>query len=370
LKQPWWRLDEDAIEHNLRVWQSALAPRAVWPVVKSDAYRAGAVPVSRACMRAGAPCLVIVDVEEATPLRAAGINVPLLHAMATPPEALAFAVHAGIVPSVEDADAARLLAAVAQWKGGLVRAHVAVDTGTGWSGVPAWRAREFGAAVSRYRGIDWSGAWTHIASHDSLHDQSVALAGAVDDLRAEGLPVRTVHLASTGPAVWGAGGDAVRIGIGLFGAAFGDAGLTARLRTAVEVRAVVVGIKRFTTPTPLGYGGLDVAHEGDAIATLRIGYADGMPRTFGSDGVVVVRGAPCRVVGAVGMNFTMVRLAPEMRDSVSNGDEGLVLGDFDGVRLDDVANNLDILPHRLITGFGAALRRESAPSVTGRPQRP
>ena len=357
MKQPWLRLDEDAIEHNLRVWQSHLAPRAVWPVVKSDAYRAGAVPVGRACVRAGAPCLVIVDVEEAAPLRAASIAVPLFHAMATPRDALASAVRMEIVPSIEDVAGARQLAAIAQWKGGRVRAHVAVDTGTGWSGVPAWRAREFGAAVRSFRGVDWAGAWTHIASRESLHDQGVAFAGAVDDLRAEGLPVRTVHLASTGPAVWGAGGDATRIGIGLFGGAFGDAGLIARLRTGVEVRAAVVGIKRFTTPTPLGYGGLDVAQEGDAIATLRIGYADGMPRTLGSGGVVVMRGAPCSIVGAVGMNFTMVRLAPEIRDAVALGDDGIVLGDHNGVRLDEAAKNAGVLPHQLITGFGAALRR-------------
>ena len=357
MKQPWLRLDEDAVEHNLRVWQTLLAPRAVWPVVKSDAYRAGAVAVARACVRAGAPCLVIVDVDEAPPLRAASITVPLLHAMATPPEALAAALHMGIVPSIEDVEAARQLAAIAQWKGGLVRAHVAVDTGTGWSGVPAWRARAFAAAAASFRGIDWAGAWTHIASRESLHDQAVAFAGAVDDLRAEGLAVRTVHLASTGPAVWGAGGDAARIGIGLFGGAFGDVALTARLRTAIEVRAAVVGVKRFTTPTPLGYGGLDIAHEGDAIATLRIGYADGMPRTFGNDGVVIVRGAPCRIVGAVGMNFTMVRLAPEIRDAVVPGDEGTVLGDRAGVKLDDVAGSAGVLPHQLIASFGAALPR-------------
>jgi alanine racemase len=188
----------------------------------------------------------------------------------------------------------------------------------------------------------------------------VAFAGAVDDLRSEGLSVRTVHLASTGPVVWGAGGDAGRIGIGLFGAAYGDARLSAGLRTTVEVRATVTGVKRFDEQTPLGYGGLDTALAGDAIATLRIGYADGMPRTFNADGVVIVRGARCRIVGAVGMNFTMCRLAPEVSDAVAAGEEGIVLGDIDGVRLDEVARSAGILPHQLITGFGAALRREPA----------
>lgn len=266
----------------------------------------------------------------------------------------------GIVPSVEDEEGARHLAAMAQWKGGLVRAQVAVDTGTGWSGVPAWRARAFAAAVRDQRGIDWTGAWTHIASEVSLHDQSVAFAGAVDDMRSEGMSLRTVHLASTGPVVWGAGGDAARIGIGLFGAAFGDAGLTAKLRTAVEVRASVAAVKRFTAPTPLGYGGLETAQPGDAIATLRIGYADGMPRMPAGDGSVIVRGARCSIAGAVGMNFTMVRLAPEVRERVVAGDEATILGDADGVRLDEVAHAAAVLPHQLITAFGAALRR--APS--------
>jgi alanine racemase len=356
LKQPSIRLDGDAVEHNARVWQSLLAPRALWPVVKSDAYRAGAVAVARACVRAGASCLVIVDVDEAAPLRAAGIDVPLIHVMATPTDALAFSVRVGIVPTVEDAHAARHLAAIAQWKGGLVRAHVAVDTGTGWSGVPAWRARSFAVEAREHRGIDWAGAWTHIASEASLHDQSVAFAGAVDDMRTEGLPVRTLHLASTGPVVWGAAGDAARIGIGLFGAAFGDAGLAARLRTAVEVRAYVVGVKRFDEQTSLGYRGLESAEAGEAIATLRIGYADGMPRMFSRDGAILLRGARCRIAGAVGMNFAMVRLAPEIRDAVVLGDEGFVLGDADGVRLDEVADNAGVLPHQLITAFGAALR--------------
>jgi alanine racemase len=363
LKQPSLRLEETAVEHNVRVWQSRIAPRALWAVVKSDAYRMGAVPVARACVNAGAPCLAIVDVEEAAPLRAAGIDVPLIHVMTTPYDSLAHAVRMGVVPSVEDAEGARQLAAIAQWKGGLVRAHVAVDTGTGWSGVPAWRARAFAVEARAFPGIEWAGAWTHIASEASLHDQSVAFAGAVDDLRTEGLPVRTLHLASTGPVVWGAGGDTARIGIGLFGAAFGDAGLTTLLRTAVEVRATVVAVKRFAVTTPLGYGGLESAQEGDAIATLRIGYADGMPRRFSADGAILVRGARCPIVGAVGMNFSMVRLASEVRDLVIPGDDGIVLGDEDGVRLDEVAKNADVSPHQVITAFGAALRRVLLPAL-------
>ena len=360
MKQPWLRLDDEAIEHNARVWQSLIAPRALWPVVKSEAYRAGAVAVARACLKAGASCLVIADVDEAAPLRAVGIEVPLVHVTATPADALAFCARSGIVPSIEDVNGTRRLAAIAQWKGGLVRAHIAIDTGTGWSGVPAWGARSFANEARAYRGIEWAGAWTHIASEASLHDQSIAFAGAVDDLRNGGLPVRTLHLASTGPVVWGAGGDAARIGIGLFGAAFGDAAVASRLRTAVEVRAYVAGVKHFDEQTSLGYGGLESAEAGEAIATLRIGYSDGMPHVFSRHAAIVVRGARCPIAGAVGMNFTMVRLPAAIGGAVMPGDEAIVLGDIDGARLDEVAGNAGVLPHQLITGFGAALRTTPA----------
>jgi alanine racemase len=356
LKQPRLVLDVASIERNVCAWQRIVAPRALWPVVKSDAYRMGAAAVARACVQAGAPRLAVVDVEEASVLRRACVDVPLIHVATTPGDALADAVHLNVIPTVEDAGAARALSAIAQWKGTRVRAHVAVDTGTGWSGVPAWRTPAFASAVSDLEGIEWEGAWTHVASRETLHDQSVAFAGALASLRLANLAVPIAHIGSTGPVVWGCGGDAARIGIGLYGAAFGDATIAEQLRTAVEVYATVVAYKRFDVVTPLGYGGHDVAQPGEAVATLRLGYADGMPRRLSANGVIRLRGTACRIAGAIGMNFTMIFVPPQIRDAVAIGDDALVLGDADGVRLDDLATAADMTPHEVIVGFGAALR--------------
>ncbi|HLJ84244.1 MAG TPA: alanine racemase [Candidatus Eremiobacteraceae bacterium] len=356
MKQPRLTVDSSAIERNVEAWRRIVAPRMLWPVVKSDAYRMGAATVAQLCVRAGAPRVAIVDVDEASALRAAGVDVPLVHVATTPSDVLADAVHLNVIPTVEDVGAARALSAIAQWRGGRVRAHVAVDTGTGWSGVPAWRTPAFASAVSDLDGIDWEGAWTHVASRESLHDQSVAFAGALASLRLAGLAVPIAHIGSTGPVVWGCGGDAVRIGIGLYGASLGDASIATQLKTAVEVHATVVAYKRFDVATPLGYGGHDVAQPGDAVATLRLGYADGMPRKRSTSGVVRLRGAACRIAGAIGMNFTMVFVPPEIRDVLNVGDDALVMGEADGVRLDDLAAAADVTPHEVIVGFGAALR--------------
>jgi alanine racemase len=356
LKQPRLIVDAAAIEHNVRAWQRILAPRALWPVVKSDAYRMGAAAVAQACVAAGAPRLAIVDVDEAASLRRAGIEVPLVHVTTTPSDALADAVHMNVIPTVEDTAAARALSGIGQWRGARVRAHVAVDTGTGWSGVPAWRTPAFASSVSDLDGIVWEGAWTHIASRETLHDQSVAFAGALASLRLAGVAVPIAHIGSTGPVVWGCGGEAARIGIGLYGAAFGDSSIAHELRTAVEVRASVVAYKRFDVATPLGYGGHEVAQPGDSVATLRLGYADGMPRELSKRGMVRIRDVACRIGGAIGMNFTMVFIPPQIRDAVAIGDDALVMGDADGVRLDDLALAANVTPHEIIVGFGAALR--------------
>jgi len=76
LTQPRCTLDLDAVAHNVACWLRRLDGRDLWAVVKSDAYGCGAADVARVCVRAGASRLVVFDVEEAKPLRAARVNGP------------------------------------------------------------------------------------------------------------------------------------------------------------------------------------------------------------------------------------------------------------------------------------------------------
>jgi alanine racemase len=133
----------------------------------------------------------------------------------------------------------------------------------------------------------------------------------------------------------------------------GDDEFRASLRTAFEVRAPVYGIRRFTEPTPLGYGGTYVALPGQTIVTLRIGYGEGLPKTLAGRGSVILAGAQCPIVGAIGMNFTMV--AAPSNIEISQGDEALIVADVPGVRIDEVAAAAQTIPHNVITMFGSGL---------------
>ncbi len=362
MTQPSFVLDLDAVAHNVACWARKLAGREIWPVVKSDAYGCGAVDVATACLGAGAARLVVFDVEEARPLRAARIEAPIVHVFPTRGDDLATAVRLGVVPTIEDETSARELSAIGEWRARRVAAHVAIDTGTGWSGVPALRAAEFARAVAGLTGIVWEGAWTHIAGKESMDAQLRSFAVAVAAMRAEGLAIPIVHATSTGPALWGRTTGPARIGIGLYGSSMGEADAPAGLRTAVEVQARVIAVKRFDVPTPLGYGGLDVAQPDESIATLRIGYADGFPKSVaGGGGVVAIGDALCPIAGAIGMNMTMVRMPAGT--SARPGDFGVLLGDRDCVRIDDVAAAAGTIPPARLTSLahGIGVRRHGGP---------
>ncbi len=289
-------------------------------------------------------------------LRDGGVQVPIVHICATPVDELAEAVALGVTVTVQDEPSALALSDAAYAAGVTAGAHVALDTGTGWSGISPDGAGAFAASVRDLKHIDWEGAWTHIAGPNSLPEQLRQFEHATTTLRAAGLAIPSLHVASTGPLMWGLGDNratAARIGIGLYGSTLGCKGAAPKLKTALEVRAPVMFVKRFERPTSLGYGGKDTVPAGSAVATLRIGYADGLPKGLASRASVRLRGHECRIVGEIGMNFTMVQL-PEGAQA-AHGDEAIILGDIPGHSLDEVAEKAGMIPHALLTGLGAAM---------------
>jgi alanine racemase len=325
----------------------------MWAVVKCEAYRMGMVQVSRACLEAGAERLCVVEMWEAQLLREAGINAPVVHVAATPEADLETGVKLDVAISVADSTRAATVSRIARALGKTAKVHVAIETGTGWWGVTPSEASAFAREVSSLPHIEWEAAWTHIAGTSSMDAQLRRLHDGVKQLRAHGLEVPILHIGSTGPTVWGLNEGVARIGVGLYGATLGDEQQREKLKTAFEVRAPIYGIRRFSEPMPLGYGGTYVARPGQTIVTLRIGYGEGMPKTLSGHGSVMLAGTLCPIVGAIGMNFTMVAVPPNI--DVSPDDEAIVVGDVPGVRLEEVAAAAQTIPHSVTTMFGSAL---------------
>lgn len=272
---------------------------------------------------------------------------------ATPEQDLEGALADDVTVSVADEGRAAAVSQLAQRRGITAKVHVAIETGTGWWGVTPADAATFAHRVSSLPNIEWEGAWTHIAGRESMAAQLEKFRAGVAALRDHGVAAPVVHIGSTGPTVWDLDTGAARIGVGLYGAAMGDEAQRARLRTAFEVRAPVYAVRRYAEPMPLGYGGTYVALPGQTIVTLRIGYGEGMPKTLAGRGHVVLSGVTCQIVGAIGMNFTMVAVPPNA--DVSDKEDALVVGDVEGVTLEEVAAAAQTIPHNIVTMFGSGL---------------
>jgi alanine racemase len=354
--RPSLRLDLESIRHNVRVWREVLDGRPLLAVVKCDAYRMGMVPVAHAAVESGAAGLCVVEISEASELRAAGIDAPIVHVAATPSEDFVTGLEDRVALSVGDAAKAAELSRVAKKLGVRAQVHVAVETGTGWWGVPAAQAASFASDVASLDNLVWEGVWTHIAGPDSMNAQMDRFCSAVRVLRENGLAVPLEHAASTGPTLWGLAQGAARIGIGLYGSSL-DCTLPGNqsLQTAFEVRAPVYAVRTFSESTPLGYGGTYTAQPGQTIATLRIGYGEGLPKALAGRGCAKIADAVCPIVGAIGMNFTMVAVPPKVRVDV--GQDAVLAGDTPRLRIDDLAQAAATIPHNVVTSLGSGMTR-------------
>jgi len=344
-------VDLAAVQHNVRSWKRRLGERGLWAVVKSDGYRMGMLPAAKACVAAGAERLCVIDVGEASALRAGGLQLPIVQICTTPLSDLGTALRLGVIVTIDDIPGARALARLAAASGVVAKAHVAVDTGSGWSGVVHSGIERFARSAATLSGVEWEGAWTHIAGPNSLHQQLERFESGVEDLRTNGLSVPSLHVASTGPLLWGVKEGAARLGVGLYGSTLCANGEDVGLRTAVTLTAPISMIRTFDEPTPLGYGGTYVAAPSETIVTLRIGYGDGLPRTLAGAGAALLKGQRCPVVGAIGMNYTMVSAPQGVNIRIE--DEAVLLGEAPGLMLDEVAANAGIIPHNLLTALGA-----------------
>lgn len=319
----------------------------VWGVLKADGYGHGAPAVARTLERAGIGGLCVALLEEAIELREAGIRVPILvmggyygprrQGLEEVP------VH-DIIPVIYDRGHVEKLVHVARAMGrGPIAAHLKVDTGMGRLGADAESLGDLVDALRDRRAeIDVRGLMTHFACADgedlaTTRDQLRAFDEATAKVRAGGLAPAVRHAANSAAAVRVAASrfDIVRPGLALFGykpwsgarEAIAEAAL-AELRPVMKVRTEIVAVRTVPDGGRVGYGHQFVARGARRVATVAMGYADGLPRSLSNRGEVLVRGRRAPLAGVVSMDLTAVDVTDVIGADV--GDEVVFLGPQDG----------------------------------------
>jgi alanine racemase len=358
--RPSLTVDLDAVASNTRL----LADRAageLMAVVKADGFGHGAVDVARTALANGATRLGVTTLDEAWPLRDAGLAVPLLSWLNPVDADYATATARDIdvaVPSLQH------LAAVSA-AAGRARVHLHVDAGMARDGAdPAsWAALCRAARRAEHRGeIEVVGVMGHLGCADEPDDECNALgrtrfAWALETARAVGLRPRDRHLAATAATLTDPRSHHTmsRVGAGLVGI---DPSRSTRLRPAMTLTAPVVQVRRVRGGTPVGYGHMHRTAEATHLGLVPLGYADGLPRLASGRSEVQVRGVRRPVVGRISMDQLVVDLGAR---GVDPGETVTVFGPgADGEpTVAEWAAWADTIEHELVTGIGARVERRT-----------
>jgi alanine racemase len=354
------RVDLAAIERNASRLVGGLAGgAALCAVVKADGYGHGAAPAACAALAGGATWLAVATADEAAELRAAGVDARLLVMGALTPAELAVALDA-------DAD-------VVAWREGFVaaldrpaRVHVKLDTGMGRLGTrDPDEATRVADAVAAAAHLELVGAMTHFATADEPGDdfmpaQLERFAAWAPPLR-DRHPGLLLHAANSAATLRDRAThfDLVRTGIALYGLdPFQRDPADHGLEPAMELCSYVAEVKACAPGESAGYGRRFVAAEATTLATVPIGYGDGVRRALGNNADVLVRGRRRPLRGAVSMDNVTLELGPD-GGGVRRGDEAVLIGAQDGERIlaEEWARRLDTINYEITCGISRRVPR-------------
>ena len=361
-----------ALAHNIGLFRSLAPGSAVCAVVKADGYGHGAIDIARAALSAGATWLAVATVPEAVELAslAESADAPVLILSERP----AGELEAGwadlprsarlVVGSQRGARLIESLVTGPTGSNNAVPIHVKVDTGMHRMGVDPAGAVDLANMIRSAPGLTLEGVCTHFAVADEPANpftsvQIQRFEEVLGDLAAAGHQPPVIHMANSAAALIrpDTHRSMIRLGIAMYGVApAAELGPLADLRPVLTLTTQVTAVRTVEPNETVSYGRRWTASEPTRIATLPVGYADGIRRSSGADGVEVLIGGSRRpVVGAVTMDQMMV----VVDQSVEVGDPATLLGrdGSDMITADEVADRLGTIPYEVLVSLGQRVAR-------------
>ena len=385
----WIELDIAALEQNVQYLRSRLPGRCrLMPAVKAEAYGHGGVFVSQQLNRLGVDAFCVACAAEGITLRQAGIRGEILILGYTAPEDFPLLERYQLTQTVIDYPYALEL----NRYGRRLHVHIGIDTGMHRVGIRCEDIEDI-AAVYKMKNLAVDGIFTHLCASDSPHpdhrrftqSQIRAFYDVIDILREQGRSCRGMHiLASYGilnllqdktkpggsPApeenrcdsdIARLAGDYVRPGIVLFGVLSTQTDFNVWkdvLRPVLSLKTRIASVRPLHAGESVGYGITYTARQDMRIATLCIGYGDGLPRALSNgNGSVLINGSPAPVIGRICMDQTIVDITgiPD----VQSGDTAVIIG-VSGDReitAGQVAEQCGTISHEILTGLAPRLER-------------
>jgi alanine racemase len=372
----WAEVSLGTLRQNFRAVQRHISPAVqVCAIVKADAYGHGAVECARALEEEGARWFGVTSLDEAIPLREAGINGRVLLMTGFWRGEEEEIIRLGLTPTIWETGQIEWFEKAATALGvSKYPIHLKVDTGMGRLGVAPEDLPRICSALKASSHLVLEGLSTHLASSEVLDEPSVAVqlksfAEVRNFLRIEGFNPPLIHAANTGavisrPESWN---TMVRPGIALYGyympferagREVSGSGLRLAVKPVLTWKTRILSLRDMRANQALGYGGIYVTKAPARIAVLPVGYADGLNRKISSQGRVIVGEHYAPIVGRISMDLTLADVTG--LPGVSVGDEVILLGTTDGLSVDarEHASLSDTILYEILCGISKRVPRK------------
>ena len=369
----WTEIDLSAVRHNVKAFKAQLNRGVkLMCVVKADAYGHGAAQCAKAMQSVGADQFAVATVDEGVGLRCSGIESPILVLSEPPVTSIPDLVRFDIMPSVYTVDFALAYGEASAAANKVGRYHLAIDTGMTRIGVRREDLLEVRGSIDFHRGLECAGTFTHFATADVLDNWDFDLqvnrfVEAITALKNAGYELGLVHADNTPGTILHKDiqFDMVRVGIGLYG--LHPSKLTIPridLQPVMSVRGRVTRVVYPAVGDGVGYGMTwRVPRNNIQVATVPIGYADGLARNLSNRMDVLARGSRVRQVGNICMDQFMIAVdttgarANKPVHEIRYGDVVTLIGK-DGdqeITVDEMADLRETINYEVVCNFGVRL---------------
>ncbi len=330
----WAEISLTALKSNFKALAKIARGSHVLPVVKANAYGHGAVQVSQALLQAGAKRLAVATVQEGAELRTFGVECPILVLTPTLKEEIHDLLENGLIPQVSSYGGALEVAQAARkMKTGPVPVHVKLDTGMGRLGVKIHRILDEMRAIRKIPELKVEALYTHLATADWTDPkyawkQIMLFNQALESLRQKEGFFPMTHVANSAALLTyfpQSAGTWVRPGIALYGIypnpAFKN---KVALTPVMQVKAKIIHLKKMEKGQSVSYGRTYTARRPVTVATVALGYADGVHRNLSNKTSFLVGGKKVPQIGTVCMDMLMLDVSKVKGAKV--GDEAVFFG--------------------------------------------
>lgn len=363
----WAEISLDAVAHNVKAMRKkAGKERKILAIVKADAYGHGAVEISKTLAKNKVDMLGVAFLDEAIELRESNITVPILLLSPILSEQIYEALKYSLRITVCNLHSAKEIAGVAKKNFFDAKIHIEVDTGMGGTGIDPQKVLPLVTTIMSFESLTIEGIFTHFHSSEETdksltQKQNTLFQNILQELAENNIRIPLIHAANSAATLNMPEShfNMVRVGLALYG--MYPSHTVSReicLKPVLSFRTQIVNIKQLESGSTVGYGRTCKVEKPTKVATIPVGYKDGLYRSLSNVGKVLINGTTAPILGRICMDRCFINIS-HIPDAAI-GTDVVLFGrqQNESIRIESAAKLINTIPHEIVCAIGRNARRK------------